>query len=1562
MKELFLLLALTFAPTGQYYSDAPYKNLWAKVDAALEAGKPQTAVTYLNQLEQIAMDKRDTLEQYQIMRTKYDCLSKYNWKEANKYYPDFMALHNRLSGNLDHYIEQYAEHPRAGALIYEKIMRLKLSEDASRNRTGKRYREIRKMCTLAAENYPKHARELLEIVSEMDSKDVMLSPKGDTRFNGFIYPGETVEFELTGRNIAESELLIYRLDDRYEVAGDLTTQDAASHGRQYSKQKIATYKNEYNISETVVAEYTFEKPGIYAIFNKGGGQSAYMRLFVSSVALATREMGGNNQIYVADARSGKPLPNATLYAMVLEKMPDNPGPLYKPTYLSQKVYTLNGFTNLSQTLFGKKDRTSQIFAEYASDMWSPAVDVTSAAVVKKKASAEVVHYIYTDRKLYRAGDTVQFKLIALSTNHETGKVLSGKKIAVSLYAPDGNKPLVKTNVTTNSMGSAAGAFIIPKDNKNGYWRIGTDYCTASFNVEAYKDPKYKLEFEKIATPYTFDETLVQKGRLLGYTGEPVAKARIEYSVETYYSTRPFGKKIIAEGEALTDADGVFEIPFTAPLPADAVTQACYYNVNVKAVARNGETCESSKGVMVGRDLFDFDIEFDNQYHMDTLLLVNKTKAGSVTVTARNFDGLTQNVEGEYRLLFKDEPVLNGRMRYGEPLVIDFASLSSGKYELECRVVSGKREQRTKTAFVLFSPDERKCPVESRMFFYPVEDKGKIDFVVASSKEIYLELELFSDGVAVYRRALHLNGTAEHIKLDYKSSYADRVTVSLFGFKDMEQISHRYEFARDVPSNNFEIKVSNLRDKTTPNTKETFTVEAPASEMLVSIYDATCDRYQKNIFSFNPIHPRYSYLPHVRSNVYGYRPVMIRGTGKGLMMVKTAAAAKNVAVAEESMDIVDNAMDAEFSMADEAGAAVAPDSEYVRDDFSQTLAFIPQLSVPSVGKAKVTFTTRDGLSTFRVAMLAHTKNLRSGTAERYFVVNKTVKIETSLPLFAVEGDRLVVNANITNSSYERVKGVARLTLTDEETGDVLDVDMPESDVTIASGETKLTFWVVKIPEDVRKMGVTVSFTSKNATDGEKHLVEILPASRTITEAESFILGSGRNKESCIRDLKARYRYPGATIRYEEHTTRETLLDVLRKPEYPDNDNMIAWLDALYVNQMRGCLLGADSIDVRFSRRAVSKLASMQKSDGGFGWFPSNPSNDLLTLMFLDKTYYMSEVGKLPRNTSINSMIEKAMGYVDKRIMEVTADKNWNWRNLTYFFAAHMEHLGNGMNSQIHAILKEYLKRCKKDWQNIPIVEKAKLCMILEATGETSMMFTVMRSMRDYAVTNSTVGCYFPNAVMPYRGMLHTELYAHSQLAVVFAEMDQMDIARGIMKWLLLQKHNQQWESNMASADAIFALIKYKAPELIFGAVYYTYTAPMLDVKASSSQMSVERTYWRSGKQLRDGQTLRVGDKVEVRYKIDNTENRSFVVMEASRPACFYPTDERSFGSHWFYCEHRGECTKYYFQILPEETTNLSETFYVTQEGTFNSGLVQIESLYAPEYRAHTDAIRVETEAY
>jgi hypothetical protein len=85
------------------------------------------------------------------------------------------------------------------------------------------------------------------------------------------------------------------------------------------------------------------------------------------------------------------------------------------------------------------------------------------------------------------------------------------------------------------------------------------------------------------------------------------------------------------------------------------------------------------------------------------------------------------------------------------------------------------------------------------------------------------------------------------------------------------------------------------------------------------------------------------------------------------------------------------------------------------------------------------------------------------------------------------------------------------------------------------------------------------------------------------------------------------------------------------------------------------------------------------------------------------------------------------------------------------------------------------------------------------------------------------------------------------------------------------------------------------------------------------------------------------------------------MKAMRPACFNPLDERSyfFTGFWggFYKEQRESHTNYYFELMPEGELTVEERFYITQEGTFATSIVEIESLYANEYRGHTGSVKI-----
>ena len=244
---------------------------------------------------------------------------------------------------------------------------------------------------------------------------------------------------------------------------------------------------------------------------------------------------------------------------------------------------------------------------------------------------------------------------------------------------------------------------------------------------------------------------------------------------------------------------------------------------------------------------------------------------------------------------------------------------------------------------------------------------------------------------------------------------------------------------------------------------------------------------------------------------------------------------------------------------------------------------------------------------------------------------------------------------------------------------------------------------------------------------------------------------------------------------------------------------------------------------------------------------------------------------------------------------------------------------------------------------------------------------MKSLLQYAVEHPSGGYYYPNAVMPWRGLLESEVYAHTLLCNLLTDSD---IAEGIRLWLMIQKETQQWSGDPAYLEAIEAVLR-GTPETLNTKVILlsgTYTKPFGEVKATGNGMKISCKWYVNGGELSNGTQLKVGDRVTAEYSIWNEENRSFVRITAPRPASFRPVAQLSGYYGWWLAPLRtagwsfspqgyrnvlADKTEYWFDTYPEENTTVKEDFYVTQEGAFQLPAIEIESLYAPHYRANGD---------
>lgn len=215
-------------------------------------------------------------------------------------------------------------------------------------------------------------------------------------------------------------------------------------------------------------------------------------------------------------------------------------------------------------------------------------------------------FFFTDRGIYRPGQTVYFKgiLIAKNTDDKKTRIVPNTETVVQLY--DANYQLSDSiRVRTNEFGSYSGKLILPKGLLNGSFRLH-DIKGASdqyFRVEEYKRPKFYVEFEKIKGSYRVNDSIEVIGKAKAYAGNNIDGAEVKFRVKRMarfiYPLYKWGwwpqrqqAQEISNGIIKTNKDGSFRIRFKA-LPDESISKKedplFDYAVNADVTDINGET-------------------------------------------------------------------------------------------------------------------------------------------------------------------------------------------------------------------------------------------------------------------------------------------------------------------------------------------------------------------------------------------------------------------------------------------------------------------------------------------------------------------------------------------------------------------------------------------------------------------------------------------------------------------------------------------------------------------------------------------------------------------------------------------------------------------------------------------------------------------------------------------------------------------------------------------------------------------------------------------------------------
>ena len=434
-------------------------------------------------------------------------------------------------------------------------------------------------------------------------------------------------------------------------------------------KKLDTYKNwdntlrNENDFQTHATEILVPKlnNGTYLIFaspKKDDKTFTFSTIQVTNLALVETESTDYKVFQIIDRNNGKPIENAKVEISYTEN---------NERSSQTENFTTNAYGEIKIEKSSDRYRGIKAKVKFGNDLAYFGEYYLNRYYKQQQEKVTYNSFLFTDRSIYRPGQTVYFKAIAIKTTEGKSEVVTNEKVYAILYNANGEEVKV-LNLKTNEFGSVSSEFILPNNGLNGQYYIEFDTESGSdmesstyFSVEEYKRPKFETKFNPVTEIYKVNDLVTVKGNALAYAGSNITDAKVVYRVHRkveyprwcywYYPSFHSEPQEITHGESITNDKGGFEITFKA-IPDQSVDKTNLpifkYEVTADVTDLNGETRSATTTVYVGYHALTANMSMAN--------LIDKTKKDhAIEIDTRNLNGEFVPAKGRIKIYKLNAP-------------------------------------------------------------------------------------------------------------------------------------------------------------------------------------------------------------------------------------------------------------------------------------------------------------------------------------------------------------------------------------------------------------------------------------------------------------------------------------------------------------------------------------------------------------------------------------------------------------------------------------------------------------------------------------------------------------------------------------------------------------------------------------------------------------------------------------------------------------------------------------------------------------------------------------------
>lgn len=875
------LKAVRYAVLGKVYRDMNEKKSQEFFKKAL--GQPEllarhTSAEYVpltlkgvdgssfnNDLLHLIGFEADSKEAYLQLYTYYNkvgnrgaaCLCAY--KLIEKYRQDDVreVKKSKYLQTIDSLIQIYQDIPEAGELAVEHFRFMEGATDAKPqdklnyiNYALSRWGEWSRMNELR--NAQKRLTEPMFRVKDMPQ---------------VLRPGEKVWVQLDVRNLQNLKISISRLN--ITADNDYNAQDEATY-KMLLKKTTKLHQKDFSRNYYGRPDYEEVKDSIeiggnlplgaylMEVTSDNTGIAPQRELFyVSNLAVMIQQLPDDKHRYVVvNATDGQPVPGAKI--MLYDRDYDVKTGKWKRLVHARLTTDENG-----EAYFKNVD--GNVLISTSNDKFTPAKDIyLSRTRYYEQKDDKIKHQLFTDRSIYRPGQTVHASAISYIVKKGLDASVPGKSMELNFILRDANgKQVAEQKATTDEYGTASVDFELPKEGQTGLYFISVNGTVTKYvRVEEYKRPTFEITFPKVNEKYNWGDTVVVKATAKTYSGVPVQGAKVEYQVtrrnQLWWWGAGSAGQLVKTDSCVTREDGTFdvEIPLEASLSgkdeadmSDFMRIARFFNFEVSAIVTDisGESHEGVMSLPLGTKPTILTVNLPKRIETDSL----KT----VTFAYRNASGMPISSRLKYRI---DKGEWKDAEANAPVSIKEYASSSassslvwkSGVHQLEAICGQDTLQQK----FTLFSMKDTH-PVEPTTEWYYQTAKtfprdGKPVYIQVGSSEngAHIVYSIIAGNKLLEKGAWELGDSIVTLPFTYKEEYASGIVLNYSFVKQGKCYTRMMSIARPLSEKKLNIAWKTFRNRLTPGQKEEWTLKIttpdgkPAKAQLMSVlYDKSLDQ-------------------------------------------------------------------------------------------------------------------------------------------------------------------------------------------------------------------------------------------------------------------------------------------------------------------------------------------------------------------------------------------------------------------------------------------------------------------------------------------------------------------------------------------------------------------------------------------------------------------------------------------------------------------------------------------------------------------------------------------------